>query len=158
MGQDTLSEVLRGVRLRGAVFYHVEGEAPWVAEAPPAADIAQAIMPGAGHVMEFHVVTRGDGWAALLGESPVRLQAGDTKEAVRLARRGLALEPASELSPLGHYVLADVYRGRGQAAQAAAELARGRRLEAAASAGSASGSETDRGDTTFGGTGGHRDR
>lgn len=77
MGQDTLSEVLRGVRLRGAVFYHVEGEAPWVAEAPPAADIAGAIMPGAGHVMEFHVVTQGDGWAALVGEPPVRLQAGD---------------------------------------------------------------------------------
>lgn len=77
MGQDTLSEVLRSVRLRGAVFYHVEGEPPWVAEAPPAADIASAIMPGAGHVMEYHVVTRGSCWSALVGEPPVRLEAGD---------------------------------------------------------------------------------
>jgi AraC-like DNA-binding protein len=77
MGHDTLSEVLRNVRLRGAVFYHVEGEPPWVAEAPPAADIADAIMPGVEHVMEYHVVTRGRCWAALLGEPPVQLEPGD---------------------------------------------------------------------------------
>ena len=60
-----------------------------------------------------------------------RLRAGDVEEALRLARRGLELEPASEISPLGHYVLADVYRSRGQSALASTELARARRLEAA---------------------------
>lgn len=60
-----------------------------------------------------------------------RLRSGDVEQALRLARRGLELEPASELSPLGHYVLADVYRARGQAALASAEVARARRLEAA---------------------------
>ncbi|HSD29394.1 MAG TPA: tetratricopeptide repeat protein, partial [Vicinamibacteria bacterium] len=60
-----------------------------------------------------------------------QLRAGDAEDALRLARRGLELEPASELSPLGHYVLADVYRSRGQAALASAEVARARRLEAA---------------------------
>jgi arylsulfatase A-like enzyme/tetratricopeptide (TPR) repeat protein len=60
-----------------------------------------------------------------------RLRAGDVEDALRLARRGLELEPASELSPLGHYVLADVYRSRGQAALASAEVARARRLETA---------------------------
>lgn len=60
-----------------------------------------------------------------------RLRAGDVEEASRLARRGLELEPASEISPLGHYVLADVYRARGQSALASAELARARRLQAA---------------------------
>lgn len=77
MGQDTLSSVLRSVRLRGAVFYHVEAEPPWVAEAPPAAEIVQSIMPGAEHMMEYHVVTRGACWSALVGEAPVRLEAGD---------------------------------------------------------------------------------
>ena len=61
-----------------------------------------------------------------------RLRAGDIEEAMRLARRGLELEPASEISPLGHYVLADIYRGRGQASLASTELARARRLQAAA--------------------------
>jgi choline-sulfatase len=60
-----------------------------------------------------------------------RLRAGEIEEALQLARRGLELEPASEISPLGHYVLADVYRARGQTALASTELARGRRLKAA---------------------------
>lgn len=77
MSQDTLSEVLRSVRLRGAVFYYVEGAAPWAAEAPPARDIAAAIMPGAEHVMEYHVVTRGSCWGAVVGQPPVRLEEGD---------------------------------------------------------------------------------
>ena len=32
MSADTLSDVLRAVRLRGSVFFAVEGSAPWVAE------------------------------------------------------------------------------------------------------------------------------
>ena len=36
MSQDTLSDVLRGVRLRGAVFFNVSGSSDWAAEAPPA--------------------------------------------------------------------------------------------------------------------------
>jgi AraC-like DNA-binding protein len=77
MSKDTLSEVLRGIRLRGAVFYYVEGAAPWAAEAPRASEIAPAIMPGADHVMEYHVVTRGACWGAVVGEQPVRLEEGD---------------------------------------------------------------------------------
>jgi AraC-like DNA-binding protein len=77
MSRDTLSELLRAVRLRGAIFYYVDGVSPWVAEAPPARAIAAAIMPGAEHVMEYHVVTRGSCWAAMTGAPPVRLEAGD---------------------------------------------------------------------------------
>ena len=36
MTGDTLSDLLRAVRLRGAIFFYVEGTAPWVAEAPEA--------------------------------------------------------------------------------------------------------------------------
>jgi AraC-like DNA-binding protein len=77
MSRDTLSEVLRTVRLRGAVFYYIEGSSPWAAEAPPAAAIIPAIMPGVGHMIEFHAVTAGSCWAAILGEPAVRLHAGD---------------------------------------------------------------------------------
>lgn len=77
MSQDTLSEVLRTVRLRGAVFYYVTGGREWAAEAPASRDIAAAVMPGAEHVIEYHVVTHGDCWAGIVGESPVRLAAGD---------------------------------------------------------------------------------
>lgn len=77
MSYDILSDVLRSVRLRGALYYHVGGNSVWAAEAPPSRDIAAAVMPDAEHVMEFHVVTRGDCWGAIVGEPPVRLQTGD---------------------------------------------------------------------------------
>jgi AraC-like DNA-binding protein len=74
---DTLSDVLRAVRLRGAIFFYVEGAAPWVAEAPAAKTIIPAILPGVDHMMEFHVVARGGCWAAVVGEKPIRLDEGD---------------------------------------------------------------------------------
>jgi AraC-like DNA-binding protein len=77
MSRDTLSEVLRSVRLRGAVFLHVEGDEPWVAEAPPSRELAAAIMPAVDHMMEYHAVTKGSCWGAVVGEQPVRLEAGD---------------------------------------------------------------------------------
>src|SRR2546430_985206 len=36
MSTDTLSDVLRAVRLTGAVFFTIDAVPPWVAEAPPA--------------------------------------------------------------------------------------------------------------------------
>lgn len=77
MSGDTLSDVLRTVRLRGAVFYYVEGSSPWVAEAPPARQLIPAIMPGVDHLIEFHALAAGHCWAALAGEPPIRMKAGD---------------------------------------------------------------------------------
>lgn len=77
MSRDTLSEVLRAVRLRGAVFYYIDGSSPWVAEAPAAPEIIPAIMPGAEHMIEFHGVVEGSCWAACAGESPMRVETGD---------------------------------------------------------------------------------
>lgn len=76
MATDTLSDVLRSVRLRGAVFYYLSYGDEWAAEAPAAKEIA-AVIPGAEHVMEYHVITKGSGWAAIVGEPPVRLDTGD---------------------------------------------------------------------------------
>jgi AraC-like DNA-binding protein len=74
---DALSDLLRAVRLRGAIFFYVEGAAPWVAEAPAAKTIIPAILPGVDHMMEFHVVARGGCWAAVVGQEPIRLDEGD---------------------------------------------------------------------------------
>lgn len=74
---DMLSEVLRNVRLRGAVFYDVRGGRSWSGRAPAARDIAAAVMPGSEHVMEYHVVTRGEAWGAIVGEPAVRMGVGD---------------------------------------------------------------------------------
>ena len=59
------------------------------------------------------------------------LGAGRLDQAADLAKRGLEVQPGSDVAPLGHYVLADVYNRRGLAAQAQEEVARAQRLEAA---------------------------
>jgi AraC-like DNA-binding protein len=76
---DTLSDVLRAVRLKGAVFFDVEAAAPWVAEAPASKIVAPTVIPDAEHVIEYHVMTSGTAWASVVGHDiePVRLTAGD---------------------------------------------------------------------------------
>jgi AraC-like DNA-binding protein len=78
MGRDILSSVLGAVRLSGAVFFDVAASSPWVAEAPPASMLAKRVLPGAQHVMEYHVVTSGCGWATVVDTDvePVRLGPG----------------------------------------------------------------------------------
>jgi len=77
MSQDILSDVLRSVRLRSAVFYFVSCEGEWVAVAPASREVAKAVMPDAEHLMEYHVVTAGECWAAIAGEPPLKLKRGD---------------------------------------------------------------------------------
>jgi len=77
MSRDTLSDLLRNVRIRGAVFYYVSCRDQWSSETPPAREIAEAVMPGCEHVMEYHMIAKGNGWAAIPGESPAKLSEGD---------------------------------------------------------------------------------
>jgi AraC-like DNA-binding protein len=77
MNQDTLSNLLGSIRLRGVLYFHVKGTRTWAAEAPASAEIAGAVLPGAEHVMEFHVLLSGSCWAAVVGSDPVRLAEGD---------------------------------------------------------------------------------
>ena len=74
---DTLSDLLRAVRLKGAVFFYLQGSEPWVAETPHTRDIIPGVLPGVDHMMQVHVVVRGACWAAIAGEPPVRLEQGD---------------------------------------------------------------------------------
>jgi AraC-like DNA-binding protein len=77
MNADALSELLRAVRLRGAIFYDIEGAPPWAAETPHAREIIQDIMPGSEHLIEFHGLVEGSCWVSLVGESPQQMHAGD---------------------------------------------------------------------------------
>ncbi|MEZ5320093.1 MAG: AraC family transcriptional regulator [Vicinamibacterales bacterium] len=77
MTNDVLSDVLRAVRLTGAIYFDLELHSPWVAEAPASADIAGIVMPGAQRVLEYHVVARGGCWAHAIGQDPRRMQEGD---------------------------------------------------------------------------------
>src|SRR3954469_10748086 len=89
---DVLSDVLRAVRLTGAVYFDFELSSPWVREAPPACDLAGIVLPGAQRVIEYHVVAKGECWAHAVGQEPMRLREGD----VILFPRGDAHVLASE--------------------------------------------------------------
>ena len=77
MNHDPLSDVLSSVRLHGAVFYYVSFGTDWAAETPASSQLAEALMPGTEHVLAYHLIAKGSGWAATDGESPVRLNCGD---------------------------------------------------------------------------------
>jgi AraC-like DNA-binding protein len=77
VAQDALSEVLRGVRLRGAVFFNISGSSDWAAEAPASKEIAPLLMPGVEHVIEYHAVARGRCWAGIPDGPWVQLGEGD---------------------------------------------------------------------------------
>lgn len=77
MNADVLSDVLRAVRLTGAVYFDNELSSPWVAEMPPSSEIAGQVMPGAQRVIEYHLITRGACWGHAVGQEPIRLQEGD---------------------------------------------------------------------------------
>ena len=60
---DVVSEVLRAVRLTGALYFEVSAARPWVAVTPSMKQIGATMMPGAGHVIPFHIMVAGRGWA-----------------------------------------------------------------------------------------------
>lgn len=77
MSADVLSDVLRAVRLTGAVYFDFELSSPWVAEAPPSREIAATVMPGSQRVIEYHLIARGACWGHAVGHEPTRLNEGD---------------------------------------------------------------------------------
>ena len=60
---DVLSEVLRAVRLSGAMYFEVSAAHPWVAVTPSMKRIGASMMPDAEHVIPFHIMVSGHGWA-----------------------------------------------------------------------------------------------
>jgi AraC-like DNA-binding protein len=75
---DVLSEVLKAVRLDGALFYNAEFSAPWCFRSPASRSVTPYLSPNSGHVIIFHLLTEGRGYAHIEGEDrSVPLNAGD---------------------------------------------------------------------------------
>lgn len=76
---DVLSDVLLSVRLTGAVFFAVDAAPPFVTESPSVSTMGEHLLPGAEHIIAFHVLTQGSCWAESVDhdEAPVPLAAGD---------------------------------------------------------------------------------
>ena len=76
-GVDAFSEVLNGVKLKGALYFRAEFSAPWGIAAPPSGALAPYLYPGAEHLIIYHFVTDGTAQAGIEGGRQVRLEPGD---------------------------------------------------------------------------------
>ncbi|GKS63169.1 AraC family transcriptional regulator [Nitrospira sp.] len=75
---DVLSDVLKAVKLDGAVFFNGEFSSPWCARQPDACSMASYLSAGSKHVIIYHLMTEGRGYARV-GENgrAISLEAGD---------------------------------------------------------------------------------
>ena len=74
---DVLSDVLRMIRLHGALFLNGEFRAPWCVNAPVGAVLAQILLPGAKRLAICHLVLEGQCWVKLNDGEPAHLSPGD---------------------------------------------------------------------------------
>lgn len=75
---DVLSEVLKAVRLDGALFYNAEFSAPWCFRQPASQTMAPYLSAASKHVIIYHLLTEGCGYAHIEGDGrPLPLNAGD---------------------------------------------------------------------------------
>jgi AraC-like DNA-binding protein len=73
---DVLSEVLRAVRLEGALFFNGEFSAPWCLTTQPSS-IAPYVAPHSGQLIIYHFVTEGSAYAQLGDGRREELSAGE---------------------------------------------------------------------------------
>jgi AraC-like DNA-binding protein len=77
MAADTLSDLLRTVRLTGAVFFDIQAAAPWAMLQPTGPVIADSVLPGVQHLISYHAVTAGRCHVGLLDDEMVEFETGD---------------------------------------------------------------------------------
>jgi len=74
---DPLSDLLRVVRLDGAYFYGVEAGDAWNVQVVAARELTPRILPGAEHLVSYHIITDGRCYGGLVGEPLLELVPGD---------------------------------------------------------------------------------
>ena len=74
---DVLSEVLRVVRLEGALFFNAEFSAPWCLSQSRSTDMAPFLSPSAERLIMYHFLTEGRAYARLPDGRREELTAGD---------------------------------------------------------------------------------
>ncbi len=74
---DAFSEILSGVKLKGAVFFTAEFSAPWGFSAPASNKMAARLAPGAEHLVLYHFVVDGEAMVELSDAQKIELKPGD---------------------------------------------------------------------------------
>jgi AraC-like DNA-binding protein len=74
---DVLSEVLKVVKLQGAIFYNGEFSEPWRVRSTSSRDLAAHFAAGAEHIIVYHLLTDGRAFIRLDNGERLPLKAGD---------------------------------------------------------------------------------
>ncbi len=112
MASDVLSDLLRTVRLTGAAFFDVVGKEPWVAEQPPREMVLPKVLPGAEHLIAYHVVTEGRCYGSLVGGPPITIEAGEVIVFTHGDPHVMSSSPGMRAQPVAADALAAVTAGQ----------------------------------------------
>jgi AraC-like DNA-binding protein len=97
---DVLSDVLRAIRLTGAVFFSVDATGSFAFEGPLSSAVATFVHSGNEQVIPFHAIASGSCWVRVPGERPVQLHAGDVVMLPRNDRHTVSSEPGLSAGPV----------------------------------------------------------
>lgn len=86
---DVLSEVLTSVKLNGALFYNGEFSEPWCFRQPASQDRASCLSTDSQHVIVYHLLTEGRGYAQIEGVTGRFPLTRETSSSFRTAIRTL---------------------------------------------------------------------
>ena len=76
---DVLTDVLNSLHIKGALYFEVEAGQPWVLVNPPMNLIGVFMLPEVEHIIPFHIMMDGEGWARSDNDTapPIKLESGD---------------------------------------------------------------------------------
>ena len=98
---EVLSEVLKAVKLDGAIFFNGEFSAPWCFCTPPSSLLAPYLSAASKHVILFHLLTDGRGYVHVEEDDrPIPLTAGDVvvfpHDNPHIMRNGPVVKPVND--------------------------------------------------------------
>ena len=105
MSGDTISDLLKTVRMTGAVFFEITAGDDWSVGSPTPEMMLPRILPGADHLVAFHVVTAGHCYAGLHGGESQRIDAGEVIVFSRGQPHVVSSAPGQEADPIATSVL-----------------------------------------------------
>jgi len=102
---DVLSEILKVVKLKGALFYNVEFSFPWCVRAASSRGLANHFKAGVEHVIVYHLLTEGRASIRLDSGQLITLNAGDLVMIPHgdphIMENGRATQPIDDSEQLG---------------------------------------------------------
>jgi AraC-like DNA-binding protein len=97
---DVLSDVLRVVRLSGAVFFTADFSSPWAIESPIPEMLASAVMPNAECVVLFHILVDGECEVVCQRHPLMAMEGGDVIVFLRGDQHTMRSRGAVAVTPL----------------------------------------------------------